>query len=269
MSRIFAFIAAGFLVQSCGSRADLTHLADTPRQTPVVAVLSGYGTCGLFGSPQASPMVSNGFFPFLQRYQSRFGQGIPYVISCFNGFAGDKIRFSSTANRAIRQVDWNDSGALVDEIIALATHNPDAPLTLVSHSYGAWIAMQAVQTIAQKLLEAGDRRSLSLVTIDPISPTKCAQGGAILGSFRTTVGLGAYPGCDTWPDDLDARRIREDLMVWKNFYQETFIPVHSSPIPVAENQFVPMVNSLHFGGAHTDVAVNVVPWTAIGQLLGL
>jgi hypothetical protein len=238
--------AEGIYAASTGKRVSVlapestpnaSGMADDPRQ--VLAVMTGYNSCGPKGDPATGVIESSQVAPLVADYQARYHTPLAYVESCYNGYLSSSIDFRTNVDDTVRSTEWQDGDALVEALRGLGRGS--ARLVLVGHSYGGWTAMR----VAARL--AAEGRAVDLVTIDPISPV--ALFPVRLTSNLRIAGL-------------------HDLISWRNFYQTSDPLVHSAPIRGAQNILIEIPPGTQ-ARAHDAIPHDDRPWAAVRSLLGL
>ena len=130
------------------------------------------------------------------------------------------------------------------------------PLYLIGHSYGAWLAMEAVQVI-------GVTPRL-LVTIDSISPLGCGPS-EVNGRFPT-VPL----GCKCAPEDFsptDYVTIGNHSAYWLNVFQTNFTRLHSGPVAGSNYNWILDDGAPIMTNFHVEIGRDDRIWNWIGGLI--
>ncbi len=206
-----------------GGDRDTAELAGA--REPVLVVLGGFNSC-LGTSARPTPVGSDRWDRAV-RLSARFARtDSRWVRGCFDG-AGRLHWISSAAPATVRTAPLD---ALEPFFAAVSERvgPPGRPVYLLGHSYGAWLAMFAVWSLAP----SADVRLL--VTVDPISPAHCSVASYLRAAASPASAPYYLAGCQRAPTDFtpEARRrivgvVREGG--WRHYYQRNFLPLRSGP----------------------------------------
>ncbi len=210
-------------------------------QEMIVIGLGGFNTCGSDGLT-----TMNLYGPFMQLTQNlkEDQRTIHYVVGCLKGNAPPNGQGFFVSSRSPNQTVTGNTFDVQKEIEALSKEHPDAPLYIVGHSYGGWMAMYLTLKLTATIPVRG------LFSIDPISP--------LCGPLQVVTGNAV---CKQAPKELDNLAIQKRVGHWLNFYQDQDSFLHSSGINEAENHY------FQYRGPHSQIDYDSRTWDAIQKLL--
>ncbi|MBM4251465.1 MAG: hypothetical protein FJ146_05805 [Deltaproteobacteria bacterium] len=192
-------------------------------------LLDGYGTCPNFSDTEgaiAGTNMTRILDDLVAALKAKAKPEPTYLLACFTPAAGSIYFTTNEFPKFTQYVAINDFTAKVGQMVG---KEANASVHIVGYSYGGWTAMK----VAKEIELAAGTSLKTLVTIDPISVTKCTPND-LLGS----AGGQPAPGCSEAPADFGADglgAIKAKATLWSNYYQDEPSPLHSGSIVGAEN----------------------------------
>lgn len=217
--------------------------AVAPAKKAIFLVQGGYDSCNTSSRSDLPPLGIK-MYPSFQKMLAALTKSdpnlAPIVLSgCLDTDPPPSGEVQMVLPERTRNLVYGDTLRVQNELVRLVRENPNAPLIMIGHSYGAWMAMHlAVKPVFKRL-------SL-LVTLDPIGP-ECGPMGVVFGDSA----------CHNAPP-VDSKAIRQKSDRWINFYQDEDSWLSSSEIPHAENFAVDAT-----WGPHSEINRNPRVWSVI------
>ncbi len=209
----------------------------------VFLVQGGYDSCNTSSRADLPPLgikMVPSFQKMLGALAKRDSTFTPIVLSgCLDTEPPPDGEVQLVLPENPRSLVYGNTLKVQNELARLARAYPDAPLIVIGHSYGAWMAMHVA-------LKPAVKRLALLVTLDPIGP-ECGPLGVVFGDSA----------CHNAPA-VDSRAIRQKSDKWLNFYQDDDSWLSSSEIPGAENYAVDAT-----WGPHSEINRNARVWAVI------
>lgn len=236
------------------------------QQRRLFVVMGGWGSCGrdsLWGS--LTPTETGMYQPaqrLFRQAQAKTGQSSHWIVSCF-GMYSSRVYVVTSADP--KKVYSASVATFLAYIKRESQRAGGRALFLVGHSHGGWLAMQAAHSLRQV------RTIPLLVTIDPISRTRCTPSRMVAAYFRSATQLRPEPGCTNSPPDISLGQqaeIRKAVGWWGNFYQSQSPLLHSSFIGSAhDNKMLNFdVSSWSAYKAHVNIGSDARVWAEIERL---
>lgn len=208
---------------------------------PLLVFMGGNTSCGKDAEGRSnSPYGMSMYRPayeLMQFMHTQLGIKARFVVSCYDDSPNVSYSMSSKAKQIFR----GDRHKL-DDVIEREMH-PDAPVFIMGHSYGGWLAMKSAIVLGNKRSFAG------VVTIDPISRVNCSYDRPI--------------GCQESPQDIDSssrRFINEKSDHWINLYQTKTWYLHASPYKEADK-------NEKISASHTAIDTHSRTWEVIRKMV--
>lgn len=204
-------------------------------------VMGGYTSCG---KGTAEPAGIGMYEPFMRMLetmkQSEPRMKIHYLISCFGNSAPPHGKTKYILSTEPQRVLQGNASVLMNEIEKLVD-GKDMAIFIAGHSYGGYLGMYLVEKLSLQAKVQG------LYTVDPIGPA-CGKIQVVMGA----------KACKSPPADLHNGWIKDQSVLWKNFYQNQDKWLHSGPIEEAVNTHIV------YRGAHTQIDSDERTWSEIG-----
>lgn len=260
------------LMSACGeqSKSQLTSQdgkfvqdpEDAPG-TPLLIFLGGYISCPWNSRTPANMSLHNRGTAFAEYVFQKVGvNGTKgrFLMSCFHRDPS-KIQYYISDNPT--KLITSSLNRLNDIIVDLAREMDRPDVYLVGHSYGGYSAMIAASSLPASI------HIRSILTIDPISMTKCSPVTFIRSYLRLITGYKPIEGCIAAPPDIENSfgDIAHRVDHWMHFYQHNYGYLHSSDIShagssILMNRPAPWVKGYE---SHTEFPDDHRMWTTVHQ----
>ncbi len=222
----------------------------------VLAFFGGYASC------RPGPLGQRSYLQLAnlrRRLASERGVVTRIFLACYGRIdRGHAFYFSSSNLNNVGRATTKELIAKLEHEISLTKNKS---VLLLGHSYGGWLAMKSVLSLATPIKIAG------FITLDPISQVDCKphQFGTRLA--LQVLGEPSLPGCQRAPSDISAEdrgKIAARSPYWWNLFQTATPELHSGPILEAvHNEFVSYDNITYKGTAHGHMQEDPRVWNII------